>query len=237
MMRLLALVLVVGLFVTTATSTAAPTADQKKTKEALRELQDFIGGWKGNGQTKTRPGPRDPFWSETVRWSWKFKGDDCWLTVDFAGGKFLKGAELRYLVKTKKYQLTGTPVEGKDKLVFEGALNDDKLVLERTDPKTKAVLRITMNLAAEGIRLIYRVERKPGTLWNLEYMVATTKEGEALAGKAAKGPECVVSGGKGTMTVSYNGETFWVCCTGCRDAFNENPKKYVDEFKKAHGKK
>jgi YHS domain-containing protein len=29
------------------------------------------------------------------------------------------------------------------------------------------------------------------------------------------------------------GETFYVCCSGCRDAFNENPKKYVDEFKAA----
>jgi hypothetical protein len=233
MKRLLALGLVMGLFISTATTPAAPTEVQKKMKTALRELQDFIGGWKGNGQTKVRPGPRDPFWSETVRWGWRFKGDDCWLTVDFNGGKFLKSAEVRYLVKTKMYQLTGTPVEGKDKLVFDGTLNDDKLILERVDPKTKVVQRISMNLAAEGIRLIYRVERKPGTIWNLEYMVAATKEGEALAGKKAKGPECVVSGGLGTMTVTYNGETFWVCCTGCRDAFNENPKKYVDEYKKA----
>ncbi len=133
--------------------------------------------------------------------------------------------------------MTGTPVEGKEKLVFEGALSDDKLVFERTDPKTKDVQRLRMNLAAEGIRLMYNVERRTetGTFWKLEYMVATTKEGEALAGKKAKGPECVVSGGLGTMTVSYNGETFYVCCTGCRDAFNENPKKYVDEFKKAKG--
>jgi hypothetical protein len=237
MKRLLVLGLAMGLFVTTATISAAPTADQKKMKAALRELQDFIGGWTGNGQTKARPGPRDPFWKEEVSWGWRFKGDDCWLTVKFKGGKFLKSAEVRYLPKTKKYELTGTPVEGTDKLVFEGKLNDEKLVLERTDPKTKAVQRITMNLAAEGIRMIYRVEQKPGTIWNLQYMVATTKEGEALAGKKAKGPECVVSGGLGTMTVTFNGETFWVCCTGCRDAFNENPKKYVDEYKKSKGAK
>ena len=39
------------------------------------------------------------------------------------------------------------------------------------------------------------------------------------------------------MAVSYQGETFYVCCTGCRDAFNENPKKYVEEFKARKGKK
>ena len=29
----------------------------------------------------------------------------------------------------------------------------------------------------------------------------------------------------------YKGETFWVCCSGCRDAFNENPEKFIKEFK------
>ncbi|MBU6293541.1 MAG: YHS domain-containing protein, partial [Planctomycetes bacterium] len=40
----------------------------------------------------------------------------------------------------------------------------------------------------------------------------------------------------GTSTVSYKGETFYVCCSGCRDAFNENPEKYVKEFKAKKGK-
>ena len=46
-----------------------------------------------------------------------------------------------------------------------------------------------------------------------------------------KAPECVVSGGRGTTPVQYMGETFYVCCSGCADAFKENPKKYVEEFK------
>jgi hypothetical protein len=96
-----------------------------------------------------------------------------------------------------------------------------------------------MNTAAEGIRLNYFVERKTdtGTIWKLEYQVAANKEGKSLGGKKGKGPECVVSGGLGTSTVSYMGETFYVCCSGCAEAFKENPKKFVDEFKKSKGKK
>ena len=45
-----------------------------------------------------------------------------------------------------------------------------------------------------------------------------------------KKPECVVTGGLGTMQVSYMGQTYYVCCSGCRDEFNDNPKKYVDEY-------
>ena len=40
----------------------------------------------------------------------------------------------------------------------------------------------------------------------------------------------VVSGGIGTSTVSYKGETFYVCCSGCAEAFRENPEKYIAEF-------
>jgi YHS domain-containing protein len=59
--------------------------------------------------------------------------------------------------------------------------------------------------------------------------VGATKEGVAFAGGDA-GPECIVSGGKGTMQVSYKGKTYYVCCTGCRDEFKAEPEKYVQEF-------
>ena len=66
--------------------------------------------------------------------------------------------------------------------------------------------------------------------------MACNREGESLA-TAKKKNECVVSGGLGTIAVSFKGETFYVCCTGCRDAFNENPQKYIDEFRARKGKK
>lgn len=239
MRRLLALALVTGLLGMVTTLPAAPAAkEQAKVKEALRELQDFIGGWKGTSATKMRPGPRDPIWNETVQWNWRFKGDTCWLSVDFSSGKFLKSAEIHYDLDKKIYQLIGTPSAGSDKLVFTGKLADDKLIFERIDPKTKEVQRIRMNTAADGVRFIYLVDRRTatGTIWKLEYMTETTKIGESLASKEKK-PVCVVSGGLGTMPVSYNGETFYVCCSGCAEAFRENPKKYVDEFKASKGKK
>ena len=233
MKQFLALGLMVGLVVVLGGGAArGADKDAEKTKEALRELQDFIGGWKGSGQTKVKAGPRDPFWSETVKWNWRFKGDKIWLAVDFEGGKFFKSAEIYYLLDKKKYQLVGTPVEGKEKLTFDGTLKDEKLTFERVDGKSKEVQRIIMNTAAEGIRFVYKVESRNdgGTIWRLNYMVAGTKIGESLGGKDKKGPECVVSGGLGTMAVSYSGATYYVCCSGCADAFKENPKKYVDEF-------
>jgi len=39
------------------------------------------------------------------------------------------------------------------------------------------------------------------------------------------------------MTVSYQGKTFPVCCSGCRDEFNENPEKYASKAAQAKDQK
>jgi YHS domain-containing protein len=239
MKRLVALAFLLGLIALVMPVLAADTSDKEASREALKELQDFIGGWKGNGgPDKPRPSPRDPIWSETVSWSWRFKGDDAWLTMNIKDGKLFKSGQMRYLPDQKVYQLSLTDKDDK-KLVFEGQIKSETLTLERVDADTKATQQIRMNTAAEGVRFIYRVAHKDqgSTLWKKDYMVACTREGESL-GKAEKKNECVVSGGIGKMTVSYKGETYYVCCSGCADAFKENPEKYIAEYKaKKAGKK
>jgi hypothetical protein len=228
--------LMLGLVVPALASDDRP---KEEAKEKLKELQDYIGAWKGSGgPDKPRLGPRDPFWNETIDWSWRFKGDDAWLALLIQNGKYFKSGQMRYLPDQKGYQLTLVDKDDK-KAVFEGTLKNEILTLQRHDPQTKDLQQITMNNAGDGVRFIYRMAHKEEgkTIWIKDFMVASTKEGESL-GRAEKKNECVVSGGVGTMPVSYKGETYWVCCSGCRDAFNENPEKYINEFKaKKAGKK
>jgi hypothetical protein len=79
-------------------------------------------------------------------------------------------------------------------------------------------------------RFLYRYEvRQAGkTFFSKQYTVGATREGVAFAGGDNK-PECVVSGGLGTLAVVYMGKTYYVCCSGCRDEFRENPEKYIKE--------
>jgi hypothetical protein len=67
------------------------------------------------------------------------------------------------------------------------------------------------------------------TLFTKRYEVGCTKEGEDFATGDGK-PECIVSGGLGKITVTYKGQTYYVCCSGCADAFKEEPEKYIKEF-------
>jgi hypothetical protein len=116
--------------------------------------------------------------------------------------------------------------------VFEGTAKDDRLTLERTDETSKETQRLTLTVLHEGSRFLYQYEIKPAnrSSFSLVYKVGATKQGIDFASKGSSGPECVVSGGLGTMQVSYKGKTYYVCCTGCRDAFQDDPEKYIKEF-------
>jgi YHS domain-containing protein len=89
-------------------------------------------------------------------------------------------------------------------------------------------------------RYVYRYEVKGegDSGFQKVYQVGATKEGEDFA-TVDKGPECIVSGGLGTIKVVHNGKTYYVCCSGCLSAFRDDPEKYIQEFneKKAKEKK
>jgi hypothetical protein len=215
---------------------AADEKETKTAKEALQPFNDYVGSWKGNGEPATLPTGKDA-WSETVNWKWKFKKNDAWLIMDIQNGKHFKSAELHYLPDKDQYELSAVTKDDK-KLAFRGELKDEILILERTDKDKKETQRIKMNLAAEGARFIYRVDRKPAqrTVFYPDFQVACTKEGESLGGEEKK-VVCVVTGGLGKIAVSYKGQTYYVCCSGCKDAFEENPEKILKEFEARKAKK
>jgi hypothetical protein len=233
MKRLLGLIMMLGLLATLTLSTsAAPSADQKKSKEKLQEIQEYIGMWNGNGgPVKAKPASNE-LWKETINVGWKFKGDDAWLALEFKNGKYFKTGDLRYLPEKSKFELTVTDMADK-KLVFEGAVKNDVLTFERVDPTSKETQLLVMSTLGEGVRFIYRYNTKAdgSTLIKKVYEVAATRDGQSFAAAKEKKAVCVVSGGLGTSSVSYKGETFYVCCSGCAEAFKENPEKYIAEFK------
>lgn len=211
--------------------TRADGGPEKKTpKQALRALNDLIGSWRGTGEPYgSRAEKQRHFWQEKIAWQWRFKGKDVYLSAAFDKSPHFRAAELRYLPDEQCYQLRAT-TPAKEKLVFEGTLDKKRLTLQRTDKKTKETRRLIVALLHFD-RHVYRYQVKPAerTIFKEVYRVGATKEGVDFAAGDDK-PECVVSGGLGTMPVTYKGKTYYVCCSGCRDAFREEPEKYIKEF-------
>jgi YHS domain-containing protein len=215
-----------------ATTSGLPDVQpaRRTPREALRPLNDLIGSWRGTGTPEgTREQKQRGFWTETITWSWQFKGEDAWMQVVFTKGKYFSSGELRYLPQQDGFQLTLLTPD-KESLAFHGKLVKHQLVLERENKEKNQSERIAVTLLHAN-RFLYRYEIKPKdrSLFTRQYEVGATKEGVAFAAGGDTMPECVVTGGRGTIAVSYKGQTYHVCCTGCRDAFSDNPEKYIKE--------
>jgi hypothetical protein len=216
-------------------SCAAAAASEKPAKrtpvDALRPFNDLIGAWRAAGTPEgTRDEQRRGFWTESISWSWQFKGQDAFLKAVIEKGKHFAKAELHFLPKKELYQLVLT-TPSKDLLTFEGTLKDNVLTAERKDDSRNETQRIVVSMF-HGTRFLYRYEVKPEgrASFTKVYSVGCTKEGVAFAGPGDNSPECVVSGGLGKIKVSYKGQTYYVCCTGCQEAFKDDPEKYLKEF-------
>ena len=61
--------------------------------------------------------------------------------------------------------------------------------------------------------------------------IGYTRKGKSLASNGPSGPECVVTGGAGTIRVSYKGKTYFVCCSGCQQAFNDDPEGVLADYR------
>ncbi|HEV3261010.1 MAG TPA: YHS domain-containing protein [Gemmataceae bacterium] len=225
-----------GLTVLLALGTAAQVGAAEKPakrspRDALRAFNELIGPWRGTGIPEgTRDEKQRGFWSESITWRWQFKKDDAWLQVKFAKGKHFTSGQLHYLPDRDLYRLE-LRTAAKETLVFDGPLKDRRLTLERTDAAKKETQRLTLTLLHET-RFLYDYEVKPRgrSVFTRLYQVGATRTDVAFAGAGDDTPECVVTGGLGKIAVTYKGRTYYVCCTGCRDAFKEDPEKYVKEY-------
>lgn len=226
MKRILSLALLPALlWAVTASSNAQDS--KKDPRAALQAFNEYIGSWQGDGKGKVGN------WAESIEWGWKFKGADAWLVFKIKDGKAVKGGEVRPVAdKMGVYKVEIEDANGK-KVAYEGSI-DDKGVLKLVapDPDTKGnELRVRMFIAGDGVFFNYAMEKgKAGSKIGTDKIEVRAKKDGVVFKAGSKQPECVVSGGLGTTAVQFQGKTYYICCSGCADAFRDNPEKWVKEF-------
>ena len=196
----------------------------------FQPFEHMIGGWKGTATPASNPRKG---WQESHGWAWKFeKGKPVGLTVTFEGDKTLTKGAISYDDASKKYKLAGTDPAGKT-VAFLGSFGADgkTLTLDRVGSAPEGKERLTFRPTSNKIRYTLLLDRQePGApQYKNVISVGLTKEGESFAAGAggADLPKCIMTGGAAGLTVSYMGKSYPVCCTGCRDEFNDNPEKYA----------
>jgi YHS domain-containing protein len=229
-----------ALFLLLGLTTTAPSADapaKRTPREALQAFNDLIGSWRGLGAPENKAEKQAGSWKETITWEWKFHKDDVCLAMKFDKGKYWTEGQLRYLPDKNAYQLS-LNTEDKQTLRFEGPLEERVLTLDRSDDGKKETQRFILRLLHENRFLYqYEVKREGKPSFVRIYQVGATKEGMPLASKEDTGPQCIVSGGLAKIKVMYKGQTYYVCCSGCKDAFLDDPEKFIKEQKDKEKKK
>jgi hypothetical protein len=216
-----------------ATAADAPTDRQ----ERLKVLQPLIGAWRGVGQPQR--GSTKDSWVEEATWSWSFEGDGPALAATLPKAKYFQSLRLIPAEKERSFNLLATPIDALEPARYTGQLDDQgQLILNAESPASGLPARLSFRFTAGNDRLLLLMEKPGATSGSFTRLaeVGYTRQGSGF-GKIANQRECIVTGGLGTIEVTHAGKTYYVCCTGCRDYFNDNPEKVIADYTARQAKK
>jgi len=203
---------------------------------ALQELQDFVGKWKGVGQV--RRGSTQGAWIEQADWRWDF--------ADGRGSILFTAPQSKHLVEGRivvapkaNGSATAAPLTLVAKTASGAAIKyagmrdaDGAVTFTNDEVPEGAPNRVVLRFAAEKMRLVAALDRRIGTGDSFTRLaeVGYTRAGGGFGKDAGGGPVCIVTGGSAEIAVGYMGKTYYVCCTGCKDLFEETPAKFVAAY-------
>lgn len=216
----------------------AEVAKRQADQTALKPFAGLVGPWKGAGQPQR--GNTRGSWVETGDWAWSLTPDSAALKLTIGKGKYLSSALLKPGEMPGSFRLEATLADG-TKRDFAGTAtpaDKGKLVLVAAEPKGDGPRRITLT-PLHDTRFLLLLESNPADAERYQRLgeIGYTRQGVAFAAGDSS-PVCIVTGGRGTIQVSHEGKTYWVCCSGCRDLFKDDPKAILAEaeVKKKGGK-
>jgi hypothetical protein len=211
-----------------------PDKDKAAQKQRLAEVQQLVGQWRGVGLPQR--GSTQGSWVEEANWAWKFQAAGPALVAELPKTKYFQRLQLRTGDEAGQFVLVALPAAWGEAIEYSGRLEatssgeEQQLVVIAKEPREGLPERLSFRFAAEGSRLVLLMEKRGAASGQFARLaeVGYTRQGSGF-GKGAAGRECVVTGGLGTIAVMHNGQTHYVCCTGCRDYFNEQPEKVLAE--------
>lgn len=229
------------------TSAGSDAEHMESVVQAMQPLQIMLGKWRGTTNQKFKGFSA----VEELEWIWDFRTDRAQpaLIVTSDKSPYIREGRLTFLTAEQQFQLTATTPDGvrhvmrgsfeREPEEFTGDDNKPqrsyKLLLAEAEPQGGEAWQVAFD-QQENNRYLVQVYRKRGTgSFQLADTVGTQRLGTSFAASDEDygDRKCIISGGLGTSTVSYNGKTYWVCCSGCQAAFNEDPKRWVAKMEEA----
>jgi hypothetical protein len=207
-------------------------------------LQVLLGDWRWITRKEFGGSKKS---AEDLTWIWDFQTDETQpsLTAKSAAHPYFQQVWLTYLPDDETFQVTAKTPDSQTR-VFRGAWTAGGEPREESDGK-KVQHTFKMQLTqispddGEQWQLVFNqldnnqylmdLTRRPasGQQFGPLDVIRQQRLGTsfAVADSDNPGPKCIISGGLGTMSVTYQGKTYPVCCSGCAAAFNDDPERWL----------
>ena len=193
--------------------------------------------------------------TDELEWVWDFRTDKQQPALVMTSDKspYIRKARLTFLTDKQKFQLTTSDKQGNQR-VYEGAFSaepkdepgdDDKLqrtyklqFTQISPADAKETWQIVFN-QQENNRYLMVLDRKrgSGTFRNVDTVGTQRKDTSFALSESYKEKTCIISEGLGTIQVNHKGNSYWVCCSGCKAAFEEEPERWIARLAAKNAKK
>lgn len=207
----------------------AQDADERREEgqEALQVFNDLIGGWRGVGQP--RRGSNRGAWRENAEWVWDFQQDEVAVNYVVDEGKLARRARVTWNAEDDVLQLDLETPDG-SRRTYRGEQDQNRIRFTSLPDDDGETHRMTITKLNDKRSLVLHEKRSSdqATFFRVAE-VGYTREGTRLAVPGGGQRECIVTGGAGTIEVTHAGKTYYVCCTGCRQAFEDDPEGIIAE--------
>lgn len=212
---------------------------QERRIEALAEIGFCVGAWQGAAQPQ-RGSSRGAF-AEQLDVQWRFAEDSTQLQLDFRSGRPItqlvivssdSGQHISAVLQQQDSQSLLMPAEMADSRRTAKSDQVSRWVFTSQQDQLPG-LRVTLQRISE-IRLLLLVEQQQqrSLPWQRIMEYGMTRKGHRLAGDGRQFRECLITGGQGAIEVRHAGKSWFVCCQGCRQVFDEDPAAAVAAYER-----
>ena len=215
---------------------AAPVAEElidgnSDRTEGLKPFNSLIGEWRGVGQLKR--GSRKGAWAEKAVCEWQFADGETSVVLKSADSKQFEQLRLTWDQTSQQLVLRRKTKDGVQ--VYRGPAPKDwpgtvRLVTGQNDDGSAYGCTISQFVDVRAT-LLFEKQTSPTGSFRRVFGIGYTRAGEKLAQSGAGQRKCIVTGGLGKIPVSYQGKTYYVCCQGCVQAFNADPKAIIADYR------
>lgn len=225
-------------------SVASASFTREEVLAALKPLQILRDEW--NAVRQKSVGTQDAGEKQIWIWDHRTNPRQPALVMTSPDGKYFTQARLTFDPPTGQFRLQTTDSQDRER-TFTGTFSEPVQEIQMGDEKVHRVFKlqlveeqpqeekdqwqVVLN-QQENNRYLLQLYRKRGGTFQPFETIAAQRQGTSFALSDTDYGErtCIISGGLGTISVSYQGKTYWVCCTGCRAAFEEEPARWIAEF-------